>query len=178
MNKDIKEKISQFLDDEIHFSDLDNLLKKIRQQPELKSKMTRYQVVSHALKSDGLLLTNGSFLDNINQELKKEPTHFQPAIVDKKRQLGFWQGASLAVAASIAIVSIVLIQPQNINGKSALGFPGSTALNVAQVLPEKEGKLSNHERLKAYLRAHSDDIYTHGSLNIHPFASVASYGQD
>ncbi len=178
MNKDIKEKISQFLDNEMHYTDLDNLLLKIKQQPELKNKMNRYQIVSHALKSDGFLLANDSFLANINQEIKKQPTHFIPKNDLKKRQLGFWQGASLAAAASIAIVSVVLLQQQNLKSESVLDFTSQTALNVAQVLPEKEGKHSSHERLKAYLRAHSDDMYTHGSLNIHPFASVASYDQD
>jgi hypothetical protein len=35
-----------------------------------------------------------------------------------------------------------------------------------------------HERFKAYLQAHSDDLYTYGSLNIQPYASFAGYGQE
>jgi hypothetical protein len=44
-------------------------------------------------------------------------------------------------------------------------------------IPEKpkEYAAMQHERLKAYLRAHSGDMYTHGSVTAQPYARVANH---
>lgn len=194
MNKEINQKVSQFLDDELAFVELDDLILKIKKHPELKSKMSRYQVMAQAMKTDHIVMADADFLDKINQQLKQEPHYLLPSKAVKKNQSHFWQKTSLAVAASVACVAVILSQ------QGALQPTGQPQQQIAAVITEvaepvqvavaiKETaepavkvantfRPSQHERFKAYLQAHNDDLYTLGSLNAHPLAQVASYGQE
>jgi len=179
MNKEINQKISQFLDDELDHTELDNFLHNLKKQPELKSKMNRYQVVTQVMKMDQAVMANGSFLDNISLQLEQEPHHFLPQ--RRKRQSTVWQKTSLAIAASVVGVAVIISQQGTMQTTTQ-----AQQIVLAQPVAEKQEVIvvannpqpTQHERLKAYLQAHNDDLYTHGSLNIHPLARVASYGQD
>lgn len=176
MNTEINKKISQLLDNELHYTEQERVLKKIRQQPELNNKMSRYQVVSQVFRSDDFVIVKESFLDKINQELKQEPHYFLPQQAVKKRSMSVWQKTSTAVAASVAIVAVVVFQQTDIQDT---GYQQNTVL-LAQKQPvevlSQAVNDSQYERFKAYLQAHSDDLYTHGSLSYQPHARVASYG--
>jgi len=178
MNTEINEKISQMLDDELHYSEQESVLVKIRQQPELNNKMNRYQAISHVFKTDDFVLAKENFLDKINQELKQEPHYFLPQKAVKKRSISVWQKSSVAVAASVVVVAVMVFQQTDLQN---IEFQ-QNAVIVAQkkpveVIPQAVND-SQHERFKAYLQAHSNDLYTHGSLSYQPYARVATYGQE
>lgn len=186
MNKEINQKMLQFLDDELDPIELDDLLLKIKKQPELKNKMSRYQLISHAIKMDQVTMTNTDFLENVNQQLKQEAHHFLPKQKLAKKQNNFWQKTSLAVAASVACVAVILSQQgglQNTEQPQQMLVAQKKVIEQLPVQavissPQVTKQISQHQRLKAYLQAHNDDLYTHGSLNVHPFAQVAGYGQE
>lgn len=175
--KEMHQKISQFMDDELHPAELDSFLMNVKKNPELIRKMTRYQLMSHSLKSNTLVVANDSFLDRISKEIKQEPYHLHPKQAIKKAPVSIWRKTSLAVAASIAVVAIMLTQQADIKNISELQIAQAEIDVEKQVVEEVAVKQpdSQHERFKAYLQAHSDDLYTHGSINVHPFARVASY---
>jgi sigma-E factor negative regulatory protein RseA len=202
MTIEINKQISQFLDDELHHQDLDNLLVTINQHPELKNKLDRYQAVSHALRTDKFVKTNEDFLNNINQQIKQEPHHFLPKPIAKRKSFAVWQKASFAMAASIACISIIVSQQDSLTN-SAISqktliisqqddlkntpVPQKTIIvaqkqtitkDVITAKANQAQKKSQHDRFKAYLQAHSDDLYTHGSLSVQPYARVAGYGQE
>jgi len=184
MNKDINQLISQFLDDELDHSELDSLLLEIKKQPELKKKISRYQVQFQVLKTDHAVNVNTDFLDKINQQIKQEPHYLLPQKLDSKKSLNFWQKTSLAVAASVMCVAVIMSQQNaiQINHQPQQIAAVDTQIDTQTVeqLAQKDEtvrKPSQHERLKAYLQAHNDDLYTHGSLNIHPMVQTASYGR-
>ncbi len=186
MKTEINQKISQLLDDELHHTKEERVLLKISKQPELLKKMNRYKTVSHALRTDTVVKINNDFLDQINQQLEKEPHYLLPKHKIKNRSAMSWQNASIAVAASVAIVSVLVSQKLNF-----LESPQPTvALAAVETIPQqqlleqpnitkdqqaKEYAAMQHERLKAYLQAHSGDLYTHGSVAIHPYARVANH---
>ena len=181
MNTQINKKISQFLDDELHHTEEENLLATIRRQPELKNKMNRYQAVSHVLKTDGFVMVEESFLDKINQQIKQEPHHFLPQQTVKKSAGYFWQKTSLALAASVACVAIIVSQQAAVQNTESQNEAILTAQKQPTEMPTRavnEPQPSQHERFIAYLQAHSDDLYTHGSINYQPYARVANYGQE
>ena len=178
MNTEIIKKISQLLDDELHFTEQESVLIKIRQHPELTNKMSRYQAVSHVLKTDDFVMAKENFLDNIKQELKQDPHYFLPQQTVKKNVMSVWQKASAAVAASVAIVAVMVSLPTDLKSTDSQ----QNAVIVAQkqsveTLPQAVND-AQHERFKAYLQAHSNDLYTHGSLSYQPYARVATYGQE
>lgn len=199
MNTQINKKISQFLDDDLVASELENLLKTIEQDPELKNKLDRYQAVSHALKTDFFVMPKESFLDEIKQQVQQAPHYLVSQQIVKKRQFPIWQKTSLAVAASTALVAILIYQQTSVQTIEAVQTVALTTENPQKIVLAKKQKQQNvtlvaqkqaaevmllsanksshtqHERLKAYLQAHSDDLYTHGSLNYHPLGQVASY---
>lgn len=168
------------MDGDLPSSELDSLLQDIKRKPELLEKMSRYQSVSATLNSDEPLLFDSQFTEKISLQLENEPHHFLPA-KSKKTKIRLWPAASVAMAASLAI-AVVLVQNQA--SETELNNPVQVQLAVKQQekLVEKElseeAQLAKHERFKAYLQAHSDDLYTHGSLQIQPFAQVAGYKQD
>lgn len=183
MNKEIDQKISQFLDDELNPAEISDFLLKIKQQPALLNKISRYQLAAQVLKSDQYVLTKPDFLAGIQSELKQEPHYLLPQQKDVKKHNRFWQKTSMAVAASLACVAVIMSQqgklasveqPQQIASVQPQQITAAPVV-VAEV---KKPAISQHERLKAYLQAHNDDLYTHGSLNVHSLAVVASYGQD
>lgn len=178
MNTEINKKISQMLDDELHYTEQENVLIEIRQHPELNNKMNRYQAVSHVFKTDGFIIVKDDFLDNINQELNQAPHYFLPQQAVKKSSISLWQKTSMAVAASVAVVAVMVSQQTELQSTGSQ----QNAVFVAQKQPvealPKAVNDSQHERFKAYLQAHSNDLYTHGSSSYQPYARVATYGRE
>jgi sigma-E factor negative regulatory protein RseA len=178
MNNKINQKISQFLDGELHHSEMESLLLQIKQQPELKSKMNRYQAASHVLRTDDVPIAHKCLLNNINQELQKDPHYFLPKQAVTSRRISGWQKTSLAIAASVVCVAVFLTQQTKSQRPEIQQLAAQKQAVETRLQAAKETQNLQHERFKAYLLAHSDDIYTHGSLSIHPLASVANYNQD
>ncbi len=181
MNIEINKKISQFLDDELHHTEEESLLAKMKRQPELINKMNRYQAVSHVLKTDGFVMVEENFLDKINQQLKQESHYFLPQQTVKKSSGHFWQKTSLALAASVVCVAIIVslqTAVQNTESQHEVILTAQKQPTETPVRTVNEPQPSQHERFKAYLQAHSDDLYTHGSINYQSYARVANYGQE
>jgi negative regulator of sigma E activity len=174
VNKEINQKVTQFLDDELHHSELDYLLLKIKQQPELKNQMNRYHAVSHLLSGEDVLMADISFLDKVSQEIKQEPHHFLPKQPINIKPLALWPKTSVALAASFAIIAVIASQQVD---KPVIQSQMLVENKIIEDVPTKVANVSQHERFKAYLQAHSDDIYTHGSLSYQPLAQVASFSQ-
>ena len=178
MNTEINKKISQMLDDDLHYTEQESVLMKIKQDTELHNKMSRYQAVSHVFKTDDFVMVKESFLDKINQELKQDPHYFLPQQVVKSSSMSRWQKSSAAIAASVVIVAVMISQKTDLQNTEFQ----QNAVTVAQkqpveTLPQAVND-TQHERFKAYLQAHSNDLYTHGSLSYQPYARVATYGQE
>lgn len=196
MNTEINQKISSFLDGELDSFEEGKLLLKISKDPRLINKLNRYQTVNHSLKNDDLVIVNDGFLDKIKQEIEQEPHFFLPKQKNKKRPFGFWQKTSVAVAAS-AVIAVVLVS-QKIELPSNILQPNDPLIAQQLIEPVKpkpvvivkvhknvvESELAKglkelqqglqHERLKTYLQAHSDNLYTYDSLNFQPYARVVS----
>ena len=182
MNKEINQKISELMDDELTHSESENLLVKIIKNSELKNKINRYQLMSHVLRSDDFMIADKGFAEKIKQELNKEVNYLLPKQTLKKTPLAIWKKTSIALAASIAVVAVIFFQHTELQDKNLqqqIALITVEQSDEAQIKAEEKKQPSQHERFKAYLQAHSDDLYTHGSLNIHPLATVvSSYGQD
>ena len=117
MPEDLNQKISEFLDDELEHGAALALLQKMQLQSELQDKFNRYEAISHALKTDGFLLTGSDFSTKIRQQIQQEPVYFLPQHKPFKRS-----HKQIAVAASIVIVAVIAgrsINDQNQHSKAA-----------------------------------------------------------
>ena len=184
MNNEINQKIIQFLDDDLDPTELETLLHKVKKQPELKNKMSRYQLTSQAIKADTVIMADSSFSEKVHQQLKQEPHHFLPKKKVINKSHSFWQKTSLAVAASVACVAVIMSQQgtlQNTEQPTQMVLAQKKQVEqrpVQTLIAPQQVQFSQHERFKAYLQAHNDDLYTHGSLNTQSLAQVVSYGQE
>ena len=174
MSEDLNQKISQFLDNELNHIEALNLLHKIQSQPELQDKLNRYEVISHAIKTDAFLLTKDDFSKNVRQQIQQEPVYLLPQHKSFKRS-----HKQIAVAASIVIVAVIAgrsLNDQSSNSRSA------SILQVAQHQPTEQPVHANQDaqhplnkRINEYLQAHNSSVYTNGEANFQPFAKVTAY---
>ena len=174
MSEDLNQKISQFLDNELNHIEALNLLHKIQSQPELQDKLNRYEVISHAIKTDAFLLTNDDFSKNIRQQIQQEPVYLLPQHKSFKPS-----HKQIAVAASIVIVAVIAgrsLNDQSTNSRSASIL--QVAQNQLTEQPLKTNQDAQHplnKQINDYLQAHNSSVYTNGEANFQPFAKVTAY---
>ncbi len=182
MPEEINEKLSQFLDNELDQQQALSLLVKIRQDSGLKNKIARYQLIKQALKSDGGLLIKTDLLDKVQQQIAQEPVVLVP--VKRRRDQGVinWRMTSLAVAASLALVAV--LAPRVINETG--GNNGAQMVLAQQDTPTVESAEDQvpvmhpvpvDPKMKYYLQAHSNSVYTIGASNYQPYARLAGFSQ-
>jgi sigma-E factor negative regulatory protein RseA len=192
MHKEINQKISRFIDGELGYDETLDLLEKIQSDEALKHKMSRYQAISQALKTDEFYQVISDFSHKVFQEIQQEPAYLLPQLKSQphsqsqdrqpqsKRKL-------FAVAAS-ALAAAVLVGQSLRDDQSANKYQAISAMAVPQQsLPAsfaQPGKLKqrNRQPLNAqfndYLQAHNNSVYTNGEANFQPYAKVTAYGQD
>lgn len=175
-------KISRFVDDELDLQQALSLMPEVSNNAELKKKINRYQLVSQALKSEQGVFLKSDFAEQISEQIKQEPVYFIP----QKKASITWQKTSLAVAASLALVAVMV--PKVVKQHTP---ETQQALVVAQQQPvqrvgeeERQRQLLRlrqqrvNQRLNDYLLAHSNGVYTIGASNYQPYARVAGYSQE
>ncbi|MCX7098729.1 MAG: sigma-E factor negative regulatory protein [Methylococcales bacterium] len=175
MPEELKQKISQFLDDELDQAQTLGLLKKIQSEPELQEQFKRYEAVSHALKTEVFLLAKTDFSTRIRQQIQQEPTYLLP-----QRKIVSRGHIQLAVAASIAVVALLVGRDMMVTKKPAVPSPN---LQLAQqqatkpVASAEVKQLPLNKRINDYLQAHNNSVYTNGEANFQPYARVTAYSQ-
>jgi len=173
MSEDLNQKISQFLDNELNHIEALKLFKKIQSQPELQDKLNRYEVISHAMKTDTFLLTKNDFLKNIRQQIQQEPVYLLPQHKSFKRS-----HKQIAVAASIVIVAVIAghsLNDQNSNSRSASILQVTQHQPPEQLVNASQAQHPLNKRINDYLQAHNSSVYTNGEANFQPFAKVTAY---
>lgn len=176
MQDDLKQKISQLLDDDLDRHEALNLLTKIRSNPDLKDKLIRYETISHALKTECFLLPDTEFSAKISQRIKQEPSYMLPGVnaFTSHRKL-------LATAASIAFVAVIAGLSSNnpveeVKTASAIGTPVMATANPGAVNHPVESYPVN-KQINDYLQAHNSSVYTNGQANFQPYTRVTTYSQ-
>jgi sigma-E factor negative regulatory protein RseA len=188
MQEDINQKISRLIDGELGYDETLDLLKKIRSDEALKHKMSRYQAISQALKTDEFYQVKADFSAKVFQQIQHEPTtYLLPQKLSQHRQPK--RTKLFAVAASAIVVAILVGQSLRDNSSTATALPSLAATTLdQQPLPgtiaqaEKVTQLKKGPPLNAqfndYLQAHNNSVYTNGEANFQPYTKVTSYGRD
>ncbi|UOA08001.1 MULTISPECIES: sigma-E factor negative regulatory protein [Methylobacter] len=173
MPEDLNLKISQFLDNELDQVDALSCLKRMQSRPELKDKLRRYEMISHAMKKDAFLLIKADFSTKIHQQIQQEPVYFLPQHKSFKRS-----HKQIAVAASLVIVAVIAGRSINISNQSVNAV---TALQVAQNKPHQQPdkpveatQYPLNKQINDYLQAHNNSVYTNGEADFQPYARVTA----
>ena len=185
MTEELNQKISQLLDDDLSGEDALALLTKLQERPELQLKMSRYEAMSHVLKSDAFVPVQPGFAQRISAEIKKEPVF----IAARRRPKAFSYWGLSALAASVMVVAVLVSQEQHHSGPSANSavLLAKTEVPVTleqQAAPQSVAYAQSSEpdpvasRLTEYLQAHNSSRYIDGTVSLHPYAQVVSYSQE
>ncbi|ORU93041.1 MAG: hypothetical protein A6F70_04460 [Cycloclasticus sp. symbiont of Bathymodiolus heckerae] len=103
MNNTNKEQISSLLDNELDYSQTLDLMNALESDASLSKRLDRYALIRGAL-NEGSVTEDDSFLKNIQESLKSQPTVLAPR---HKRQENK-KYVAVALAASVAIFSVTI----------------------------------------------------------------------
>ncbi|MGR9036108.1 MAG: sigma-E factor negative regulatory protein [Gammaproteobacteria bacterium] len=176
MHEELNKQISEFLDDELDQQEALRLLKKIKASPDLRNKLTRFEMIRHTLKNEVFVVPEPDFSARVSEAIRNEPIYLLPQPQKPKRTRKL-----LAAAASIAAVMVIagsgiyrpITETQTASLMPGPVSPSSTPLALAR----QSQNHSINQRINDYLQAHNSSVYTNGQANFQPYARVTAYGQ-
>ncbi len=192
MQEKLNSRISRFIDDELDKQDALELLHELRNQSDLDEKMRRYEVISHAIKSESFLPLDSDFVGRVSRQLEEEPAYFIPRQKSTKQR--YLKIAAMAASIAVAVVVVErvvqkpsgLFQPQLMwaenmtdhNMDPANEFDRQLEYPYEVVVADNQPNLNSlpDDRFDHYLQTHSGNLYASGS-NYKAYAQVASFGQ-
>ncbi len=170
---DIKQKISQFIDNELDAQQSLLLLKQIKQQPEFQPLLQRYQVAREILTTNQSIIAKPDFLAGIQDKLEDEVYYLPPTQQKPKNETQ----TLIALVASIAVIAffvtkITLNEPnQRLNSfpiaaakQHSIHSPKNTAIIIAK-------KHAQKPQFDNYIQAHNLNGYAH----FKPYVKKAAY---
>jgi sigma-E factor negative regulatory protein RseA len=132
----MKEKISALLDGELEQRDVTPVLKAVGREPELLKAWERYHLISVTLKNELEASVAPDLADRIASEIRNEPTRLAPHAARRRVGRITKQVAGLAIAATVAGVAVISLQPKKPGVPVAANQASAvTAAQVASVRP-------------------------------------------
>ncbi|MFA5627819.1 MAG: sigma-E factor negative regulatory protein [Thiohalomonadaceae bacterium] len=188
MKNHVDEQISALVDDELNRPELSLVLHELRDNADLQARWRRYQLISDTMRGH-LVTTRASDLHRrVQQSLAQEPTILAP------RRKTPWpalakQAVGAAIAASVAVVAILVVQQESIETDGVtvttaqLAKPSQPARTMAQLasITSKPPAISKsnaaqRERLNAYLVNHNEYSASSGMQGALPYVRIVSHG--
>ncbi len=108
-----QELLSRILDEDISEFETQRILKEMKSDDELRTKLQRYSLIGHAIRNELPENINQSFVDDVMGNLadeKMSTPEFNQATESKKESGRLKTAIGLAIAASVAVVSFVSFQ--------------------------------------------------------------------
>lgn len=172
MNDELKQHISEFLDDELDHADSLKLLQSMQQNHELTDTLNRYAAISHLLKNKQHLPIAKDFTATISTQIEQEAFYLLP-----KRKQTKPVYKMLALAASIAAIAVITTNTiKNPTESPQLAQQQVAQQKTTQPAPTKETEqYPLNARINDYLQAHNNSVYTNGQADFRPLAKVTAY---
>lgn len=114
MNQTINEQMSALMDGELERDQTRFLLKRMGDDADLPVRWARYHVARQTLRRQEVVLVAG-FSDRVMAAIEMEPATFA-----RPRHSWLRWGAGGAIAASVAVAALVLVQPQQAGPESPM----------------------------------------------------------
>ena len=162
MSEYTKESLSALLDGEADEMELRRLLKSMGEEPELAQRWQRYNLAQAVLHDRGIPVSD-ALATNVAAAIADEP-----ALAQAANESPSWQQtvSRLAIAACVAIVAVIVLQPQMSDLDSPalvqdtptdLASPAATTAALPETLlaeaPITEVDPAAQQRLKDYIEA-------------------------
>lgn len=131
MTDRIKEQLSAFLDGELPDPESALLVKRLERDDELRGALSRYSLIGAVLRSDGDVPAARQVAARVSAAIAREPFRAVSFVRLPRRETLLRSLAGLAVAASVALGAVVLVQQMN----SPEAAPAEAVLARADVPP-------------------------------------------
>ncbi len=175
MSEDIRARLSALVDGELTESDAVRMLNLLNRDAELKQIWERYHLVSDVIRHHLPSITSVDLVERVRQSLDAEPVVFLPSA---RRAISLKPVASLALAASIAIVAVL-----GFRGYLGTGHVDNDVVaqtETGQAVPAGAGmrwdvdRPGVEQRLNTYLVNHHGHT-GHGMGSMLPYARIVAY---
>jgi sigma-E factor negative regulatory protein RseA len=190
MVEETNQNISRLVDGDLGYDETLELLKKMQSDAALKHKMSRYQAISQALKTDEFYQVRSDFSHKVFQEIQQEPAYFlpqlkpkhSPQVQDKQTKRKLYAVAASTLAAVVLVGQSLRDDPSANNYQTVTAMAGAQQQLPTAINPPEKLKQPNRQPLNAqfndYLQAHNSSVYTNGEAHFQPYANVTAYGQE
>ncbi|NOX09455.1 MAG: sigma-E factor negative regulatory protein [Gammaproteobacteria bacterium] len=183
MSDTIKQQISSMVDDELSSQEQELLMSRMQRDPALRQQWARYHMIGDVMRKQRVMHEDDSIASQVAQAISSEPSY------QDKHKSAFLQSLlkpvlGLAVAASVAMVSIALVQNMMTQEKSynapamarmdALPVPSPAYVQVSDRQSMDVIRLQQNTRLNQYLVNHSEYASSNRVRGMLPYVRVVS----
>jgi sigma-E factor negative regulatory protein RseA len=113
MTERVKEQLSAFLDGELPEPESALLLKRLERDDDLRGALSRYSLIGAVLRSDGDVPAARQVAARVSAAIAREPLRGKSFVRVPRRETLLRSLAGIAVAASVALGAVVLVQQLN-----------------------------------------------------------------
>lgn len=177
MKDEYAEKISALVDNEVDGRELPTLVDGLRDDEDARSRWARYHLVSDVLHNNLPNQVDFTFAQRVSAALDAEPTVLAPQ--RKSMQAILRHVAGFAVAATVAVVAVLVVQQQGVQGTGTVEFAATSPANQGDWVRVNASNVkwttqqpAVESRLNAYLVNHNG--YTNSVRGILPYAPIVS----
>ena len=191
MSEDIKEKLSAYLDDELHETQTRLLDQQLLTDEHLRSKLHRYALISETIKGNCNHCNAEGVAEAVHAALKQEPTIIAPASVRQKpaSQWKTYVGGA-AIAATVAALAVLNISSLSPEQGDLEQFPVTVEVSPTTALPFAAGLSQRastkwttaqssspeiEDELNRFLIDHSEYTTQSGVPGLLPYATFVVY---
>ena len=161
MTTELKQKISQFLDDDLNTAEALHLLTALQHDNEALGTLHRYNAVSQALQAKQFTLVDSDFASSVMNNLADQPRALAAKpVLAYERYVKF-----LALAASLAVITVLLLH----------NFNQANSATVVQVATQQGSTEPLNKQIDDYIHTHptainlAADVEVEGGDNgLHP----------
>ena len=175
MSDKLDERLSALMDGEID----ENVLSRLQQDDELKSRWMRYHIIRDVLSGHSAEIPSSNFTSRVNQALQDEPTILAPVARPSRVQHLMKQAAGFAIAATVATVAIVSIQTTSVTDNQAtsnLVASAPVSNDIRQVNSSQKQRLDTAvaSKLSSYIVNHNEYSVTAKMQGVLPYTRIVS----
>ena len=174
MNETLNEQISALVDDELVAAEQALLIRRLAGDPELRQRLSRYQLISDALRDDLPRHVDPGFQMRVHAALRQEP----PVLAARSGLAVLLKpAAGLAIAASVAVVAVLSLQSihqENTGSASVVATaPAQDRYIRAADQPIPVQAPAAEQNLDIYLVNHNEFAVSRGML---PYMRLVGHG--
>ncbi len=181
MSEKLKEQLSAMLDDELDEQEYELLIHRLKQDRDLQSMWSRYQVVGEVMRQNLVNTAPADLAHKISQQIDHEPELEASDGMQSRGVRMLKPVAGLAIAASVAAMAVVGMQNVALNQNPDTSVPRLVQTEHVSNIRRVSGthwdmkQPETEMRLNGYLMNHSEytsNISLQGMIN---YARIAGY---